>query len=1191
MKRTKGLQRVLALSLACGLILTPAMQSNVYAEDQLPVTRYATPEQALTSFDTDSATTDKTAKKVIFGKDATGASLEWYIAGQDPVGGGLVLVSAEPYETALIFNSEGPNRPKDYVSDPAILYESGDPAQVYYNHYGTSDLRSVLNGEESLSVHFTQSEQDMLMESTVGTTDTLNSVIYKTVDKVYLPSAGSHEFQDKDRNGPLKFLVGSSTEENASGSLVFSSDYWLARPLSFYTRSPRPTLSYHVLTARFFGSNHEVGTADLDDPVNTVAVIQIALDTIDHFEADSSDAAFRIVYKDEIPEEPDPESFGEVIINDAGNAIDIRGITEEVTLYVEKNGNTYSKSISSDISYPLNLLSFDGTFIENLDGASVYIEKDGVKEYARQREPDEYDNVLVTDEEGSVVSVTDNNHVPNDSSQGPAEYAFDNDRSTFYHTEWNPEYTVSADQPAVVTIEFDEVMNDIHQMAYLQRRDGGKGNFIHFQINYKVNEEDEWTLAQDVTFDGTSDSEMRFVAFEPIDAKYIQLVVTEGSGSHAAASEIDFFRKEDKKYEELDAAVENAKSFIENGENYTEESISDIRSELEKAEAVRNDPDASLEDIQNAITSLNNAVDLAEPVNLAELQRIYDEAGKITNDNYTGSTWAKLQNSLSAATELLIGSGRTYEKVEAAIQAIENAIDGLRYNLDLSALQALVNECSELVEDDYEAAEWPAFTEALEEAEAILSSTEQITQEQVDTAKAELQNAKDSLRAKFDKTELRALIEHCDEYMFSQSGYTKEAYDNLQEVLDEAELVEQDTDTTQEAIDKAIEDLKAAEEYLLANKIPDNIKHMLRDLLAEIGDFIASPDNEALYTSESWSSLETVYTEAKEYYDSLGLPQNPMRELYKHYIALVEAKEGLEPAKEMEEISTAVLEYALSLAQTADTEGVLDSVVEIFNDAKASAQDILERVQAGDASVTQDMVDESWQNLIKAMQYLSFKQGDKTDLQKVIDLANSLDLSQYLDEGQQAFNDALTAAEAVLADGNAMQDEVDQAWKALLKAMSELRLKPSKDALEDLIASAESLSTEGADEETVSVFRSALARAMGVFEDDQATEAEVASAEKELQSAIDQMLSSTGGSTENPSQPGGSDGNTDGSGKTGTGNVNSGGSQNSGSNGSKTAASGSKAVKTGDSMFPIAGSAAVMAMAAAVIVLQRKKRS
>ena len=55
-------------------------------------------------------------------------------------------------------------------------------------------------------------------------------------------------------------------------------------------------------------------------------------------------------------------------------------------------------------------------------------------------------------------------------------------------------------------------------------------------------------------------------------------------------------------------------------------------------------------------------------------------------------------------------------------------------------------------------------------------------------------------------------------------------------------------------------------------------------------------------------------------------------------------------------------------------------------------------------------------------------------------MAKSLDLNEYLDEGQQAFTDALAAAEAVLANGDAMQDEVDQSWKDLLKAMSELRL-------------------------------------------------------------------------------------------------------------------------------------------------------
>ena len=415
-----------------------------------------------------------------------------------------------------------------------------------------------------------------------------------------------------------------------------------------------------------------------------------------------------------------------------------------------------------------------------------------------------------------------------------------------------------------------------------------------------------------------------------------------------------------------------------------------------------------------------------------------------------------------------------------------------------------------------------------------------------------------------DKTELQVAYDLAA--AMDLSIYTDESRQVMEEAIAAAAEVLANENALQAEIDEALNNLNAAKDQLELKAVDKSELEKMIALADEYAGKIGS------YTPDSAEAFQAAYDAAKTVFADAEATQE---EVDNAVAALQEAIDGLELAKE---ISTAVLEYALALAETADTEGVLDSVAEIFNNAKASAQNILERVQAGDASVTQDMVDESWQNLIKAMQYLSFKQGDKTDLQKVIDLANSLDLSQYLDEGQQAFNDALTAAEAVLADGNAMQDEVDQAWKALLKAMSELRLKPSKDALEDLIASAEGLNTEGADEETVAVFRSALARAMSVLEDDQATEAEVASAEKELQSAIDQMLAST-------------DGSTDGSGQSGTGNATSSGSQNNGSNASKTSTSGSKAVKTGDSMFPIAGSAAAMAMAAAVIVLQRKKRS
>ena len=415
-----------------------------------------------------------------------------------------------------------------------------------------------------------------------------------------------------------------------------------------------------------------------------------------------------------------------------------------------------------------------------------------------------------------------------------------------------------------------------------------------------------------------------------------------------------------------------------------------------------------------------------------------------------------------------------------------------------------------------------------------------------------------------DKTELQVAYDLAA--AMDLSIYTDESRQMMEEAIAAAAEVLANENALQAEIDEALNNLNVAKDQLELKAVDKSELEKMIALADEYAGKIGS------YTPESAEAFQAAYDAAKTVFENAEASQEEVDNIVE---VLQKAIDGLELAKE---ISTAVLEYALALAETADTEGVLDSVAEIFNNAKASAQNILERVQAGDASVTQDMVDESWQNLIKAMQYLSFKQGDKTDLQKVIDLANSLDLSQYLDEGQQAFNDALTAAEAVLADGNAMQDEVDQAWKALLKAMSELRLKPSKDALEDLIASAEGLNTEGADEETVAVFRSALARAMSVLEDDQATEAEVASVEKELKSAIDLMLAST-------------DGSTDGSGQSGTGNATSSGSQNSGANASKTSTSGSKAVKTGDSMFPIAGSAAAMAMAAAVIVLQRKKRS
>lgn len=325
-----------------------------------------------------------------------------------------------------------------------------------------------------------------------------------------------------------------------------------------------------------------------------------------------------------------------------------------------------------------------------------------------------------------------------------------------------------------------------------------------------------------------------------------------------------------------------------------------------------------------------------------------------------------------------------------------------------------------------------------------------------------------------------------------------------------------------------------------------------------------------------------------------------------------------EPA---EPLRTAILEFALELANEKSTEGVVPSVAEIFEQAKADAQAILDAVAAGDGSVTQEQIDECWKTLIESMQYLSFQQGDKTDLEKVIAFAAEIEakLDTYVEAGQAEFIDALAAARTVYDNADAMQEEVDEAWMTLLETAADLRLKADKSALEDLINSAESIDVSAYTEDSVQAFRAAFANALNVLADDSLSEDDqnvVNEAAEQLAAAQSALVVKDTASepetpdqgTDDPAQPENTDQNAGGSSDQGAGTIvadNGGaagsadsgngadnGGQNSGTNTAQKTASESNAVKTGDSAAPIAGTAAVMALAAAAaVIIIRKKRA
>ena len=177
-----------------------------------------------------------------------------------------------------------------------------------------------------------------------------------------------------------------------------------------------------------------------------------------------------------------------------------------------------------------------------------------------------------------------------------------------------------------------------------------------------------------------------------------------------------------------------------------------------------------------------------------------------------------------------------------------------------------------------------------------------------------------------------------------------------------------------------------------------------------------------------------------------------------------------------------------------------------------------------------------------------------------------------------------------------MQDDVDQAWRTLLKEMSEMRLTPDKDALAALIQSASGLNESAYEAESFALMRTALAAAEDVYADENATEEEVQTAVSDLQSALAALVKAAPAADDTTAAEDNNAAATDSKDIDGTltaGVTSSNNTSGSSTAGTKTA--GTTSVKTGDTantttaMAAMIGALAVIGLAATTIV-SRKRR-
>ena len=246
------------------------------------------------------------------------------------------------------------------------------------------------------------------------------------------------------------------------------------------------------------------------------------------------------------------------------------------------------------------------------------------------------------------------------------------------------------------------------------------------------------------------------------------------------------------------------------------------------------------------------------------------------------------------------------------------------------------------------------------------------------------------------------------------------------------------------------------------------------------------------YTTESWTQFKNALDDVETILDNEDVTQI---EVDSALDRLQAAKDGL--VEKVIETDKLALQIAIEMAEAADLENVVPAVVTEFNEALTNAKEVYAKTNA-----TLSEVNSAFDRLANAMQMLEFYKGDKTALQKQVNDINALDESKYIESSWQAMLPVLDKANAVLADENAMQGEVNEVFVKLVKAFLNLRLKPNKDLLQELINQAEALNSANYSAESWAVVADALNEAKAVLEDSEASQEQVDNAKDVLAKAM-----------------------------------------------------------------------------------------
>ncbi len=353
----------------------------------------------------------------------------------------------------------------------------------------------------------------------------------------------------------------------------------------------------------------------------------------------------------------------------------------------------------------------------------------------------------------------------------------------------------------------------------------------------------------------------------------------------------------------LAAKIEEALSL--NRGDYTEESWTNLLVAIADAIAVKENDEATQEQVDNALTALVAAIGALvknpiEPAitNVMPNEDITISAGETLTVSFnapeggtayfrirlfiqspmrnmdgisTNSMYEKPMNEVSSGSysgEWIVGEGVTgtfeievnYVKdsdklqdiAEGKVIIVKKPVDP---EVDKTELMAVITQAQTKVEDEYTPESWAPFAESLASA-IVVRDNDEATQEQVNEASLNLTTAmnglvdkEDPVDPEVDKTELMAAITQAQTKV--EDEYTPESWAPFAESLASAIVVRDNDEATQEQVNEASLNLTTAMNGLVDKEDPVDPEVDKTELMAAITQAQTKVEDE--YTPESWA--------------------------------------------------------------------------------------------------------------------------------------------------------------------------------------------------------------------------------------------------------------------------------------------------------------------------------------------------